>query len=49
MKNSEILKFVSDQLGTKNMCKKKVKKLYFVIMYVLGRHNSLKKCMIKPL
>ena len=25
MKNSEILKFVPDQLGTKNMCKKRLK------------------------
>ena len=35
MTNPEILKFVSDHLKTKKMCKHTVKKLPFVIKHVL--------------
>ena len=35
MTNPEILKFVSDRLKTKKMCKHTVKKLPFVIRHVL--------------
>ena len=36
-------KFVPDHLSIKKMCKKAVKKLLFVIMYVPGQYK-LKKC-----
>ena len=37
IKNPEMLKFVPDHLQTKKICKNAVKKLPFVIMYVLDR------------
>ena len=46
MKNSEMLNFVPDHLKTKKMCKYAVKKLSFVIRYVLSKYKT-KKCVIK--
>ena len=40
MANPEILKFVSDHLKTKKMCKHAVKKLLFVIRYVSDRYKT---------
>ena len=40
MKIPEILKFVPDQLKTKKMCKHAVKKLNFVIRYVLDQYKT---------
>ena len=37
IKNPEMLKFVPDPLKTKKMCKHAVKKLPFLIRYVLDR------------
>ena len=37
MKNLEMLKFVPDRLKTKHICQNAVKKLTYVIMYVLDR------------
>ena len=37
MRNSEMLKFVSDHLKTKTMCKHAVKKLTFLIRFVPGK------------
>ena len=40
IKNSEMLKFVSDHRKTKKMCKNAVKKLPFVIINVPDRYKS---------
>ena len=42
MKNPEILRIVPDHLKTKKMCKHKVKKLLFVIRYVLDQYKMQK-------
>ena len=40
MKNPEMLREVPDHLKTKKMCKHAVKKLPFVLRYVLHRHKT---------
>ena len=47
MKNPKMLKFVSDHLKTKNMCKHAVKRLPFVITYVPDQFKTRDKCVIK--
>ena len=44
IKIPEIQTLVSDYLKNKNMCKNAVKKLPFVIMYVLDRHKTQEMC-----
>ena len=43
MKNLEMLKFVSDQLKTKEMCKHAVKKLPYLLRYVPDQCKTQKK------
>ena len=43
MKNLEMLKFVSDQLKTKEMCKHAVKKLPYLLRYVPDQSKTQKK------
>ena len=40
MTNSEMLKFVPDQLKTKNMCKHAVKKLPYLLRYVPDQYKT---------
>ena len=40
MENPEILKFIPDHLKTKKMCKHAVKKIRFVIRYVLDQEKT---------
>ena len=42
-----MLRFASDHLKTKNMCKHAVKKLSFVIKYVLDWYKTQEMCDIK--
>ena len=44
MKNPEILKFVSDHLKTKKMCKHTVKKLPFLLRYISDRYKAQQMC-----
>ena len=44
MGNPVILKFVSDHLKTKEMCKHSFKKLPFVVRYVPDRYKTQKMC-----
>ena len=44
IKNPEMLKFVSDHLKTKKMCKHAVKKLPFLIRYVPYQYKIQKMC-----
>ena len=44
MKNPETLKFVPDHLKTKKMCKYTVKKLPFVIIYLLDQYETQQMC-----
>ena len=39
-----MIKFVIDHHNTKKMCKNGVKKLLFVIMYVLHQYNTHEMC-----
>ena len=43
MKNLEMLKFVSDQLKTKEICKHAVKKLPYLLRYVPDQCKTQKK------
>ena len=40
MKNPEMLKFVSDHLKTKNMCKHAIKKLPYLLRYVPDQYKT---------
>ena len=40
MKNRDMLKFVSDHLRTKKMCKYAVKKLPFLVRYVPDQYKA---------
>ena len=40
MKNSEMLKFVSDHLKTTRMCKHAVKKLPYLLRYIPYRYKT---------
>ena len=44
MKNPEMLKFVSDHLKIKKMCKHEVTKLSFVIRYVPDQYKIQQLC-----
>ena len=44
VKNSEMLRFVTDHLKTKKLCKNSVKKLPFVIKYVPDRYKTKEMC-----
>ena len=44
MKYPEMLKFVRDDLKTRKMCKHPVKKLIFLIRYVLDRQQTQQMC-----
>ena len=43
MKNSEILKFVTDHLKTKKMCKHAVKEIPFIIQYFPDQYKTQQK------
>ena len=40
MKNPEMLKFVSDHLKTKKMCKHAVRKLHYLLRYVPNQFKT---------
>ena len=44
MRNSEMFKFVPDQLKTKNMCKHPVKKLPYPLRYVPDQYKTQQMC-----
>ena len=44
MKNPEMLKFISDHLKTKKMCKHPAKKLPFVLRYISDRYKTQHIC-----
>ena len=44
VKNPEMLRYVSDHLKTKNMCKNAVKKFPFVIKYVPDQYKTNEIC-----
>ena len=44
MKNPEMLKFISDHLKTRKMCKHAVKKLPHLLRYVPDRYKTQKMC-----
>ena len=44
VKNTEMLRSVSDHLKTKNMCKNAVKKFPFVIKYVPDQYKTNEIC-----
>ena len=48
IKNPEMLKFVPDHLKIKKMCQQAVKKLPYILRYVLDQYK-LNKCVIKLL
>ena len=43
-KSPEVLKFVPDNVNTKNMCQNTIKKLHFIIMYIHDQYKTLKMC-----
>ena len=43
-KSPEVLKFVPDNVNTKNMCQNTIKKLDFIIMYIYDQYKTLKMC-----
>ena len=44
MRNTEMLKFVSDYLKTEKICKHAVKKLTYVIRYVPDQYKTQQMC-----
>ena len=44
MRNTEMLKFVSDYLKTKKICKHAVKKLTHIIIYVPDQYKTQQMC-----
>ena len=44
MKNPETLKFVPDYPNSKKMCKHVVKKLPYLLRYVLGQYKTHQMC-----
>ena len=44
MRNTEMLKFVSDYLKTKKVCKHAVKKLTHIIRYVPDQYKTQQMC-----
>ena len=44
MKNPEMIKFVPDHLKTKKMCKHAVKKLSYLLRYLLYQYKTQQMC-----